>query len=473
VRPRPQKLPAAEIARVFDTRNVRLALGHAMTTQATDPVFERALAAEIMVSERMRIRVLATILAILLLLDQMIFLFMRESLQNFTHQPLPTWLPTLIIGPFLTYETVALLALRYRAARGKDMPTFARFFNALIETSLPTVILWHVAELTGAASAFGTWPSALYFLYIAASTLRLDFALPAFTGAVAAIGYLGLVYVILPLDSAATDPALSPISHVAKAAVMLVTGIVAGLVAVRLRQKFRTAVQASASRERVINLFGQHLSPAVVDRLLERPAELTGETREICVMFLDIRDFTAHARGRRPELVVNFLNEAFAFMIEAVDRQGGFINKFLGDGFLAMFGAPLNDPAAARHAVAAAREILAEIDRRGGLAAGAWPLKVGIGLHLGPAVTGTIGSPRRKEFTAIGDTVNLASRLERLTKKYDARLIVSDAVVAALGEEASSATSLGAVAVRGYAEPLRVWRLDRGANAGDYAKVTA
>jgi adenylate cyclase len=118
-------------------------------------------------------------------------------------------------------------------------------------------------------------------------------------------------------------------------------------------------------------------------------------------------------------------------------------------GFLAMFGAPLNDPAAARPAVAAAREILAEIDRRGGLAAGAWPLKVGIGLHLGPAVTGTIGSPRRKEFTAIGDTVNLASRLERITKEHDARLIVSDAVVAALGEEASSATSLGAVAVRG------------------------
>jgi adenylate cyclase len=176
-------------------------------------------------------------------------------------------------------------------------------------------------------------------------------------------------------------------------------------------------------------------------------------------MFLDIRNFTANARSRPPEEVVQFLNLTFAFMIESIDRHGGFINKFLGDGFMAMFGAPLDDPAAARHAVAAAREILAEIDRRG-LADGAWPLRVGIGLHIGAAVTGNIGSPRRKEFTAIGDTVNLASRLEQLTKDYGARLIVSDDVMAALGEAPAAGALLDAVALKGYAEPVRAWRLE-------------
>jgi adenylate cyclase len=156
--------------------------------------------------------------------------------------------------------------------------------------------------------------------------------------------------------------------------------------------------------------------------------------------------------------VVEFLNAAFAFMIEAVDRHGGFINKFLGDGFMAIFGAPLDDPDAAAHAVGAAREILAEIDRRG-LAEGFWPLRIGIGLHIGPAVTGNVGSPRRKEFTAIGDTVNLASRLEQLTKTYPARLIASEAVVSGLNGEGGTATPLGAVAVRGYAEPVGIWRL--------------
>src|SRR5262249_39063931 len=193
------------------------------------------------------------------------------------------------------------------------------------------------------------------------------------------------------------------------------------LVAMRLRGTFHRAVDEAAARERVTNLFGQHLSPAVAERLLGQSTDLTGETRDICVMFLDIRDFTAQARRRPPPEVVDFLNGVFAFMIEAVDRHGGFINKFLGDGFMAVFGAPLDDPHAARNAVPAARDILAEIARRG-LAEAAWPLRIGIGLHSGPAVIGTVGSPRRKEFTAIGDTVNLAARLEQLNKQVGSQL---------------------------------------------------
>jgi adenylate cyclase len=294
----------------------------------------------------------------------------------------------------------------------------------------------------------------LYFIFIVASTLRLDFMLPAFTGTVAAAGYLGIATWVLSLPGIATNP-----NHIIKAALMVVAGAVAGLVALRLRAKFRRAVEEAISRERVTNLFGQHVSPAVVDRLLDSPSEFTGDIRKICVMFLDIRNFTENARDRPPEAVVEFLNSNFAFMIEAIDRHGGFINKFLGDGFLAIFGAPLDDPAAARHAVEAAREILAEIDERG-LSHGPWPLKVGIGLHVGSAVTGNVGSPRRKEFTAIGDTVNLASRLEQLTKEYPARLIVSDSMMAELDAAAGGARPLGAVAVKGYAEPVPIWGLD-------------
>jgi adenylate cyclase len=176
------------------------------------------------------------------------------------------------------------------------------------------------------------------------------------------------------------------------------------------------------------------------------------------VMFLDIRDFTAHARMRGADEVVAFLNQSFAFMIEAVDRHHGIINKFLGDGFMAVFGAPLVEGDSARNAVAAARDILAEIDRRG-LATRDWPLRVGIGLHFGKAVTGNVGSPRRKEFTAIGDTVNLAARIEQLTKEFGARLLVSREVLAALAP-AAGAIALPAATIKGYSEKLEVWRLD-------------
>ena len=376
-----------------------------MKHHAVDIAFERALSREIATSELMRMRVVAVTLAILLIADQLIFLFARGMIEQFMQKPLPGWLPLRVIGPFLAYETVALLVLRYRLARGRSFPTFARYANALIETSLPTYILWWINQFASPEIAFGAWPAMLYFVFIVASTLRLNFLLPAFTGAVAAAGYLGLVLWVLSGLSIATDP----LNYFSKAAIMLFAGVVAGLVALRLRAKFRQVFTEAASRERITNLFGQHVSPAVVDRLLERPAEFAGEVSEVCVMFLDIRNFTANARGRPPEEVVEFLNAAFAFMIESIDRHGGFINKFLGDGFMAIFGAPIEDRAAASHATAAAREILAEIDRRG-LPDAPWPLSIGIGLHIGPAVTGNVGSPRRKEYTAIGDTVNLASR---------------------------------------------------------------
>ena len=184
-----------------------------------------------------------------------------------------------------------------------------------------------------------------------------------------------------------------------------------------------------------------------------------GELKQVSVLFCDIVGSTALTERLGAEAMHDLVNRFLEVSIAEIRRYDGTVPQFAGDGFMAIFGAPLPDPAAARHAVAAAREILAEIDRRG-LANRPWPLKVGIGLHLGPAVTGNVGSPRRKEFTAIGDTVNLASRLEQLTKTYAARLIISEAVLAGLGSSAGTATPLGAVAVKGYAEPVPIWRLE-------------
>jgi adenylate cyclase len=371
-----------------------------------------------------------------------------------TSRPLPTWLPSAVLGPFLAYESLVSFLL----SRWRRMPARVRFGNAFVETSLPTAIIWTISHYSSPETGFEAWPQLLYFVFIVAATLRLNFALPAFTGLVAAVEYLTLAWIELPLASTNSTAVLNPFNHTIKAALMLLAGVVAGLVARRLREKFFRAVEEAAARERVTNLFGQHVSPAVVDQLLDRPDEFGGATRDICVMFLDIRDFTANSRGRAPGEVVDFLNRAFAFMIEAVDRHGGFINKFLGDGFMAVFGAPLADADSVPHAVAAARDILAEVDRQTDTSG--WPLRIGIGLHAGPAVTGNVGSPRRKEFTAIGDTVNLAARMEQLNKEFGSRLLVSEAVMKRLPQAPAEAVALGGVSVKGYDQPMTVWRLD-------------
>jgi adenylate cyclase len=421
--------------------------------------FARGLVLETLESERLRVRALAATLTATLAAILVGMALTADVVREMSGGRLRPWMPLAMVGPFIVYEWAVSILLGRFITRRREPPTVARFANAAIETTLPTVILLVASRIVSPDVVFGSWPPFLYFLFIVASTLRLDFALSLFTSAVAAASYLGAAAWVLPLSADSPHPFLQPTYHVVRALIMVAAGVVAGLVALRLRRTFARVVAESDARERVTNLFGQHVSPAVVDRLLASPVEPRGELRTVCVMFLDIRDFTAQSRTQPPGQVVAYLNEVFAFMIEAVDRHGGIINKFLGDGFMAIFGAPLDDPRAARNAVQASREILAELDRRQ-LALGSWPLRIGIGLHVGEALTGNVGSPRRKEFTVMGDTVNLASRLEQLNKQHGTRLVLSDAVITALGPEAPTAIPLGAVAVRGYADPVRVWHLD-------------
>jgi adenylate cyclase len=195
----------------------------------------------------------------------------------------------------------------------------------------------------------------------------------------------------------------------------------------------------------------------VVERLLLDNAATTSEVRRVVVMFVDFRNFTVQAQQRSPREVVERLDRAFAVLVEILDRHGGIVNKFLGDGFLALFGAPIPHEDDVRQAADAVRDMLAAMERDN--AAGDWALRIGVGVHVGEVVAGTVGSPRRKEYTVIGDTVNLASRLESLNKELGTQCLISAAMYEALGEAGRDAVPLGEVKVRGYEQPIPVWRL--------------
>ena len=424
--------------------------------KAAPDSYTDALRREILRSELQRMRALAIVLALLLAMTLIAANLLTGLNQRMFQRGIAGWLPLAGIGPFLLYELGAMTFLRWRLARDKDFPRPARFVNALIETSLPGVIITALALHMDPHLVFGFWPPLLYFIFILLSTLRLDFWLSLWTGVVAAVQQMILVLWLLPITPWGSIPEETLIYHASRSFVLLLAGVVAGVVAGRLRRQFEHSVAAAASRDRVTNLFGQHVSPAVVDRLLAQQSDPPSEMRTVCVLFLDIRGFTAMTRVRPAGETVALLNGFFAAMIDVVDRHNGIINKFLGDGFLALFGAPLDDPAAARNALAAARAMLEAV--------AVWnrdhpenALRVGIGIHLGEAVTGTVGSPRRKEYTVIGDTVNLAARLEQLTKETKAQILVSGSVHDAV--EADGATDLGSLEIRGYDEKVRVWRV--------------
>ncbi|UGY04137.1 adenylate/guanylate cyclase domain-containing protein [Bradyrhizobium quebecense] len=423
------------------------------TTVSAD--FHHALMQEVMTTELLRIKVLIGIAVVFSVISSVIYFTAPDALVRVWHGNFkPSYLYSVIV-PFILFELWVHSAIIRHQKQRRDLPIIRRYIGALIETSMPTVALGLHIDSMGPVAALGWVAPLVYFIFIIASTLRLDFWLSTFTGFVAASELFWMAMYYRP--DGTLDPAPDFFYHCARSVVVLVSGVLAGTVGMQLRRQFGASIMAATARDRITSLFGQHVSPQVVERLMAEGASTASDIRRVAVMFVDFRSFTAGARSRSPQEVVDRLDGAFAVLVDILDRHGGIVNKFLGDGFLALFGAPFEAGDAAHQAVAAAREMLAANDRFN--AGSNWPLRIGIGIHIGEVVAGNIGSPRRKEYTVIGDTVNFAARLEALNKELGSQFLISSAVREALGDACPDAVSRGEIPVRGYEHPVPVWQL--------------
>jgi adenylate cyclase len=228
-----------------------------------------------------------------------------------------------------------------------------------------------------------------------------------------------------------------------------------------LAAEFNHMVDQLKEKERLRKTFGLHVGRAAAAQILARDPGLNGVEQEISVMFVDIRSFTMRSATQSPPEIVRDLNEFLGAMVAVVEnRHDGMINKFLGDGFMALFGVGKNEDSHARKAVAAGEEMLrvlaqlnAAIQRNG-----REPIRIGIGIHTGPAVVGSVGSPERLEFTAIGNTINVAARVEQLTKTLAVPLLVTATTVKGLSQEVK-VRDLGGHEIRGLEEKVNVFEL--------------
>jgi adenylate cyclase len=207
-------------------------------------------------------------------------------------------------------------------------------------------------------------------------------------------------------------------------------------------------------RQAAVAMFSRFVNPHVVTLLLDQGVQTA--RREVTLLFSDIRGFTTLSETRSPEQVVELINRYFSLQVDVIWRHGGTLDKYIGDCIMAMWGAPLDNAGHANSAVACALDMADTLQAfKRELGAEDLEFDVGIGLHSGPAVVGLIGSDKRREYTAIGDTVNLASRIEGLTKDAKRRILVSKDTADLCGD-AFEFVSCGTFPVKGRAQPVEL-----------------
>ena len=242
-----------------------------------------------------------------------------------------------------------------------------------------------------------------------------------------------------------------------------VAGAIVAVIAAGVAAQSYHLIRERLEKRRLRHQFRRFVSRDVADRLVDDPEEwqrvAAGGMRRVVVLFSDVRGFTERSERSDPASLVRQLNEYLTAMVEVVFRNGGTLDKFIGDAVMAHWGAlePGDAATFARAALRTAREMEIELERlnRDWEKSGLEPLKIGIGMHVGEVIAGELGSPERIEFGVIGDAVNLASRLEGLTKHVGATVVYSAELRETAGEEGG--ISLGLVRVKGRREALELF----------------
>lgn len=228
----------------------------------------------------------------------------------------------------------------------------------------------------------------------------------------------------------------------------------------QLGEAFDHMIEGLQERDKVKNMLNKFHGSSVAEDLLKGDLQLGGTKKEVTVFFSDIRDFTKFSEGHTPEEVVDMLNEYFQIMVGIINRNNGIVDKFIGDAIMAVWGAPTPHEDDSVKAVGACVEMRQALEKlnEARIERGQVPIKIGIGLHRGYAISGTIGSDERMEYTVIGDAVNQAARIEASTKAFGTDLLLSDSLAEDVKEK-FIIEEAGKAEVKGKSKPLTMFKV--------------
>jgi adenylate cyclase len=335
-----------------------------------------------------------------------------------------------------------------------------RFINAVFEASIPTLAIILLTFFLEPFVAINSPAVLLYFIFILVSILDMDFKICVSVGIITALEYfLASIYFF---DSFKTISNLEifvlPTAYIAKSIIMLVSGIAAGAIANHIKNKIVRSFETIQERNELEKVFGQQVSKEIVDEFIENKLEISSRKRNATVLFLDIRNFSKFCEMKSPEEINKYQNEVLGFMIEIVNKNSGIVNQILGDGFMATFGAPVENDNHTLFAVSAALQIVNELNKKN--ENGEIPkTNIGIGIHTGEVFTGNVGTEVRQQYSITGNTVILAARLEQLNKEFNSSVIASEDVIDNIKTGELKYSSLGDVNIKGFTNSIGVYKL--------------
>lgn len=419
---------------------------------------------EIAGSERLRALILIGMLGLEAILLMVIYFFYRNQYLSLFNTHIAIYAILIFTLTIIVYEAFVHYFIGKRMRMFFHHRSIFGYLNAFSEITLLTLLFVFIVEYSGQTVILISPATLTYFLFIVLSTLRLNFRLSVFTGALAAVEFVAVsVYYSTVFSNQPVDrfhPDLTGMQYLGQGVILFISGIAAGFVADLIKKKIRVSWQHMKEKNEVIDLFGQQISPQIAGSILEKKEELSGTRKNVCVMFLDIRNFTPFVENHSPEEVVDYLNSLFSFMIDSVQRYDGVINQFLGDGFMATFGAPMSEGNISEKAVRASIDIIQKVKQEN-KAGKIPPTKIGIGLHYGEAVIGNIGSSARKQYSITGNVVIMASRIEQLNKRWHSQLVISHEVFSQLAKDVKAVfMPQEPVKVKGIHRPVLLYVLN-------------
>lgn len=392
-------------------------------------VFEEIFSEEILSNESFRSKILAGIIGFIIVVVLLVSFVYKNQFGDTSHFKILVELTLVILAVIFIRALFVSRAAKQWNRFGIKTFIFIRYVNAFVEISLPSAALIIYSFNLPSIYPLFTPIALLYFLIIMLSALELDFKLCVFSGTIAAIQYSIVVWYLLnkPVEKTIFEGATFYPLYLGVAALFFITGHTAGLITNQIKKGLLKHYNEQSKRNEIQKLFGQQISKEIVEELIENKYNINSRVRFVTIMFLDIRNFSLFAQDKSPEEIIAYQNNVFSIIIEIINKHKGIVTQIMGDGLMAIFGAPIEHENDCQLAVNAALEIYKELKIRND--EGSLPETIiRIGINAGEVVTGNVGTSERKQYSITGQPVIIAARLEQINKELGSAILISESV---------------------------------------------